>query len=130
MKDTNEEGPSLVEDNPLVDVAAYLFLEDIADKQGASGMNTYLISLATSLAKSMPEEEYASWDDFLEALRKGESIMSSFEVVKTRTENWTVPTNSSRPRSPFLRRFQPFHGWNRFANSSSEPLAKSWNAET
>lgn len=90
MTDKEERGTTLIEDNPLVDVAAYLFLEDIADKQGAAGMNTYLMSLATSLAKSMPEEEYNTWDDFLDALRKGESIMSSFEVVKTRTENCMV----------------------------------------
>lgn len=90
MKDKDERGTTLIEDNPLVDVAAYLFLEDIADKQGASGMNTYLMSLATSLAKSMPEEEYNSWEDFLGALRKGESIISSFEVLKTRTENCIV----------------------------------------
>ena len=103
MTGKNEEGPTLVDDNPLVDVAAYLFLEDIADKQGASGMNTYLISLATSLAKSMPEEEYATWEDFLEALRKGESIMSSFEVLKTRTENCMVT-----PECPFAR------GWSEY----------------
>ncbi len=90
MTEKEERGTTLIEDNPLVDVAAYLFLEDIADKQGAAGMNTYLMSLATSLAKSMPEEEYNTWDDFLDALRKGESIMSSFEVVKTRTENCMV----------------------------------------
>ncbi len=104
MTDKNEEiTTSLIEDNPLVDVAAYLFLEDIADKQGASGMNTYLMSLATSLAKSMPEEEYNSWEEFLTALRKGESIMSSFEVVKTRTENCMVTTEC-----PFAR------GWGEY----------------
>jgi hypothetical protein len=90
MSEKDERGTTLIEDNPLVDVAAYLFLEDIADKQGAAGMNTYLMSLASSLAKSMPEEEYSTWEDFLEALRKGESIISSFEVVKTRTENCIV----------------------------------------
>ncbi len=75
MPDSSEErtpSTTLIDDNPLVDVAAYLFLEDIADKQGAAGMNTYLMSLATSLAKSMPEEEYNTWDDFLTALIKGE----------------------------------------------------------
>lgn len=87
MSEKNKDTTTtLLDDNPLVDVAAYLFLEDIADKQGAAGMNTYLMSLATSLAKSMPEEEYNTWEDFLTALRKGESIISSFEVVKTRTE--------------------------------------------
>ncbi len=90
MAERTEESFTLLDDNPLVDVAAYLFLEDIADKQGASGMNTYLMSLATSLAKSMPEEEYNTWEDFLQALRKGESIISSFETLKTRTENCIV----------------------------------------
>ncbi len=76
--------------NPFVDVAAYLFLEDIGDKQGAAGMNNYLMSLATSLAKSMPKEEYSSWDDFMESLLKGESIISSFEDVHCPTENCVV----------------------------------------
>ncbi len=94
-----EEGALvLMENNPLVDVSAYLFLEDIADKQGAAGMNTYLMSLATSLAKSMPMEQYNTWDDFLNALRKGESILSSFEQVKTPTENCIVS-----PVCPFAR---------------------------
>ena len=103
MADQSEETTTLIDDNPLVDVAAYLFLEDIADKQGASGMNTYLMSLATSLAKSMPEEEYSTWDDFLDALRKSESIISSFEVVKTRTENCMVTQEC-----PFAR------GWSEY----------------
>ena len=55
----------LIDNNPFVDVAAYLFLEDIADKQGASGLNSYLMRLATSLAKSMPSEEYETWEQFL-----------------------------------------------------------------
>ena len=70
---------TLIDDNPFVDVAAYLFLEDIADKQGASGMNNYLISLASSLARSMPEERYADWATFIEFVKRGESIISSFE---------------------------------------------------
>ena len=64
---------TLIANNPFVDVAAHLFLEDIADKQGAAGMNTYLMSLATSLAKSMPEEEYDTWDwidDFIEEIKE------------------------------------------------------------
>ena len=73
------EKKSLIDDNPFVDVAAYLFLEDIADKQGASGMNNYLISLASSLARSMPEERYADWETFMESVRRGESIISAFE---------------------------------------------------
>ncbi len=79
-----------IKENPLVDVAAYLFLEDIADKQGAAGVNNYLISLATSLAKSMPEEEYKTWDDFVESLEKGESIISTFESVTAKTNHCMV----------------------------------------
>ena len=82
----------LIDDNPFVDVAAYLFLEDIADKQGASGMNNYLVSLATSLAKSMPEEEYETWEEFVESLQKGESIISAFENVVMATPHCLVTT--------------------------------------
>jgi len=82
----------LIDDNPFVDVAAYLFLEDIADKQGASGMNNYLVSLATSLAKSMPEEEYDNWEEFVESLQKGESIISAFETVVMATPHCVVTT--------------------------------------
>ncbi|MCD6462023.1 MAG: hypothetical protein J7L61_04705 [Thermoplasmata archaeon] len=81
-----------IESNPLVDVAAHLFLEDIADKQGAAGMNTYLMSLATSLARSMPEEEYDTWEDFLDALRAGDSILSTFETIFTPTDHCVVTT--------------------------------------
>lgn len=88
----------MVKDNPLVDVAAYLFLEDIADKQGAAGMNTYLMSLATALAKSMPEEEYETWEDFVEALKRGDSALSTFEDVEMPTKNCVVTVES-----PFLR---------------------------
>jgi hypothetical protein len=86
------ERKMLIDDNPFVDVAAYLFLEDIADKQGASGMNNYLVSLATSLAKSMPEEEYETWEEFVESLQKGESIMSAFENVVMATPHCLVTT--------------------------------------
>ncbi len=86
--DRNKLQPS----NPFVDVAAFLFLEDIADKQGEAGMSNYLISLASSLAKSMPEEEYDTWDDFLEALRNQQSILSAFETVITPTRNCIVTT--------------------------------------
>jgi hypothetical protein len=68
-------------ENPLVDVAAYLFLEDIADTQGAAGMTNYLISLANSLARSMPEEEYPDWPTFQKSLESGNSILSAFEGV-------------------------------------------------
>jgi len=73
-------------DNPFVDLAAFLFLEDIADKQGEAGMSTYLLSLASSLAKSMPEEEFETWEDFLKAMTNGESILSTFEQISTPTK--------------------------------------------
>ncbi len=76
--------------NLMVDVAAFLFLEDIADKQGASGMNTYLMSLASSLAKSMPEEAHETWEDFTEALQNGTSILSTFEEVWMPSKNCAV----------------------------------------
>jgi hypothetical protein len=77
-----EEPVGQIVENPLVDVAAYLFLEDIADTQGAAGMNNYLISLANSLARSMPEEEYPDWASFVKSLESGNSILSAFERVK------------------------------------------------
>jgi hypothetical protein len=86
------EDSEMVESNPFVDVAAFLFLEDIADKQGEAGMSNYLISLASSLAKSMPEEEYDTWDDFQTALRNSESILTSFDKVITPTDNALVCT--------------------------------------
>ncbi len=100
----------MIEDNPFVDVAAYLFLEDIADKQGAAGMNTYLMSLATSLAKSMPKEEYKSWDDFLESLRNNESIITSFENVIIQTENCLITTECpfSKGWSEYTKRIGEF----------------------
>jgi len=76
----------LIDDNPLVDIAGLMFLEDIADKQGEAGMTNYLVSLASSLAKSMPEEEYESWDRFLDSLRNRESILTTFDNVITPTE--------------------------------------------
>jgi hypothetical protein len=77
--DTQKGRIDMIEDNPFVDVSAFLFLEDIADKQGEAGMNNYLVSLASSLAKSMPEEEYDSWEGFLDSLRNRVSILSTFE---------------------------------------------------
>jgi hypothetical protein len=88
----------LKESNPFVDVATHLFLEDIADKQGAAGLNNYLMSLATSLASSMPEEEYKTWDEFLESLKNGQSILSAFEEIATPTKNCVV-----NPVCPFVR---------------------------
>ncbi len=100
----------LIEDNPFVDVAAFLFLEDIADKQGAAGMNNYLMSLATSLAKSMPEEKYDTWDDFLDAVKRGESTISTFENIITPTGNCIVTTKCpfSRAWSEYTRRIGHF----------------------
>jgi hypothetical protein len=77
--DIHSKKKELIEDNPFVDVSAFLFLEDIADKQGEAGMNNYLVSLASSLAKSMPEEEYDNWETFLDSLRNRVSILSTFE---------------------------------------------------
>ncbi len=98
-----EKRKALIDDNPFVDVAACLFLEDIADKQGASGMNNYLVSLATSLAKSMPEEEYTTWDEFLESLANSESIISAFENVVTITPHCAVTTEC-----PFTKGWQEY----------------------
>ncbi len=94
----------LKESNPFVDVATHLFLEDIADKQGAAGLNNYLMSLATSLAKSMPEEEYKTWDEFLVSLKNGQSILSAFETIETPTKNCVV-----NPVCPFAR------GWTEYS---------------
>ncbi|UCH88654.1 MAG: hypothetical protein JSV49_10440 [Thermoplasmata archaeon] len=83
---------TIIGSNPFVDVAAFLFLEDIADKQGEAGMNNYLISLASSLAKSMPAEEYNTWEEFLDAIKRGESILTTFESTITPTDNCMVTT--------------------------------------
>jgi hypothetical protein len=83
---TQSSKKEMIEDNPFVDVSAFLFLEDIADKQGEAGMNNYLVSLASSLAKSMPEEEYDSWEVFLDSIRNRVSILSTFE------KKITIPT--------------------------------------
>lgn len=96
-------GKSLISSHPLVDVAAYLFLEDIADKQGAGGMNNYLVSLATSLAKSMPNEAYRTWEDFQVSFKAGDSILSAFENVDMPTENCVVTRDC-----PFLRGWQEY----------------------
>ncbi|NPA75951.1 MAG: hypothetical protein GXO25_07740 [Euryarchaeota archaeon] len=104
-----KEGNEEILDNPMVDIATYLFLEDIADKQGAAGMNNYLISLAYSLARSMPEEEYSKWEDFVEAIVKGESILSAFETVNAVSENCMVTVES-----PFLR------GWKEYTKRIGE----------
>lgn len=90
--------------NPFVEIAAHLFLEDLAAKVGPPGLNQYLMSLARNLAKSMPEEAYDTWASFLESLRDGRSILTTFEDVRPLTERCMATT-----RSPFER------GWREYA---------------
>ncbi|ADI73771.1 hypothetical protein Metev_0873 [Methanohalobium evestigatum Z-7303] len=71
-----------IESNPFVDVSVFLFFEDIADKQGVEGFTNYMVSQAESLAMSVPEEEYDTWEDFANAVVAGESVFSSFENIK------------------------------------------------
>ena len=94
----------VVDSNPFVDIATHLFLEDLASKVGVAGLNNYLISLANNLAANMPEEEYETWDEFLDALKNGHSILSSFEDVHAVTKHCVVTR-----RSPFER------GWREYA---------------
>ncbi len=101
--ETMEHG-RVVDSNPFVDIATHLFLEDLASKVGVAGLNNYLISLANNLAANMPEEEYETWDEFLEALKNGHSILSSFEDVHAVTKHCVVTR-----RSPFER------GWREYA---------------
>ena len=101
--DSLEHG-RVVDSNPFVDIATHLFLEDLASKVGVAGLNNYLISLANNLAANMPEEEYETWDEFLEALKNGHSILSSFEDVHAVTKHCLVTR-----RSPFER------GWREYA---------------
>src|SRR3989442_11489815 len=88
----------VLDSNPFVDIATHLFLEDLASKVGVAGLNNYLISLANNLAANMPEEEYETWDEFLDALKNGHSILSSFEDVHAVTKHCVVTR-----RSPFER---------------------------
>ena len=101
--DSMEHG-RVIDSNPFVDIATHLFLEDLASKVGVAGLNNYLISLANNLAVNMPEEEYESWDEFLDALKNGHSILSSFEEVRAATKHCMVTR-----RSPFER------GWREYA---------------
>src|SRR6266571_4811812 len=66
--------------NPFVEIATHLFLEDLAGKVGVAGLNNYLVSLAKNLAAAMPREEYASWSEFVGAVRDSQSILSTFEA--------------------------------------------------
>src|SRR5437879_7061303 len=84
--------------NPFVEIATHLFLEDLAGKVGVAGLNNYLISLAKNLAAAMPREEYASWSEFVGAVRDSQSILSTFEEVRPVTERCM-----STLRSPFDR---------------------------
>jgi len=90
--------------NPFVEVATHLFLEDLAAKVGVAGLNNYLLSLSKNLAASMPPEEYATWAEFLGALREGHSILATFEEVRPVTERCMATL-----RSPFER------GWREYA---------------
>lgn len=98
------EPARMPESNPFVEVATHLFLEDLAAKVGTAGLNQYLMSLARNLAQSMPEEEYPTWEDFLQALREGRSILSTFEEIRPVTDRCIATT-----RSPFER------GWREYA---------------
>src|SRR5207253_6579052 len=84
--------------NPFVEIATHLFLEDLAGKVGVAGLNNYLVSLAKNLAAAMPREEYASWSEFVGAVRDSQSILSTFEDARPLTERAT-----STLRSPFER---------------------------
>ena len=90
--------------NPFVEIATHLFLEDLAGKVGVAGLNNYLVSLAKNLAAAMPREEYASWSEFVGAVRDSQSILSTFEEVRPVTERCM-----STLRSPFER------GWREYA---------------
>ncbi len=115
----------VIDSNPFVDIATHLFLEDLASKVGIAGLNNYLISLANNLAASMPEEDYETWDEFLEALRNGHSILSSFEDVQAVTKHCVVTR-----RSPFER------GWREYAkrvgafSKVHREVAEYYNAKT
>jgi hypothetical protein len=73
-----------IESNPFVDVSVFLFFEDISDKQGVEGFTNYIVGQAKSLAKSVPEEEFAN------AVVNGESVLSSFENIKQISANGFV----------------------------------------
>src|SRR3989454_4738478 len=90
--------------NPFVEIATHLFLEDLAAKVGVAGLNNYLVSLAKNLASAMPREEYASWSEFVGAVRDSQSILSTFEEVRPITDHCM-----STLRSPFER------GWREYA---------------
>ena len=57
----------------------------------------------------MPEEEYTNWESFVEAIVKGESILSAFEKVNAVSSNCMVTIDS-----PFLR------GWKEYTKRIGE----------
>lgn len=79
-----------INSNSFIDVSVFLFFEDIADKQGVEGFTNYIIGQAESLAKSIPQEEYETWEDFTNAVVAGESVFSSFERIKQISDNGFV----------------------------------------
>jgi len=104
----------LPESNPFVEVATHFFLEDLADKVGIQGLNNYLIGLAKTLANNMPEEEWRDWNEFLEALRAGDTMLTAFEDVVTLTNHCIVTRHSPFERGwrEYVKRvgsFSPAH---------------------
>ena len=84
-------------ENPFVDVAVNILFEDIADKQGVVGMVTHMMGLASSLASSMPNEEYSNWEEFKKSLEERASIISAFETIKVPKGRCIVTT-----KCPFM----------------------------
>src|SRR5205807_329518 len=87
------------------------FREEIAKNVTVAGNPLACFLLATrgwsgakNLAAAMPREEYASWSEFVGAVRDSQSILSTFEEVRPVTERCM-----STLRSPFER------GWREYA---------------
>ncbi|MHC1575758.1 MAG: hypothetical protein ACXQTE_00240 [Methanosarcinaceae archaeon] len=100
--------------NPFVDVSVFLFFEDISDKQGVEGFTNYMVGQAKSLAKSVPEEEYDTWEDFSKAVVAGESVFSSFETIRQISKNGFVTKTCpfSKAIREYIKRlgtFNPVH---------------------
>jgi len=80
--------------NPFVDVGMILFLEDIAEKQGVDGLMTYMINQGRALGEAMPAEDYATWDEFVNAINEGRSILSALEGLQLFAGSvFVTPTN-------------------------------------
>lgn len=71
--------PQELPTNPFVDVAMFLLLEDIAEKQGVEGLHDYEVAQGVALAQIMPYEDYPTWDDFVAAVNEGRSILCGLE---------------------------------------------------